>query len=47
MEEWPECEEMPCYLPFGEMKGAGLQIDDPKTNDFLLKMLQLNPKKRS
>lgn len=46
-DEWPECEDMPCYLPFSEIESAGLKIDDPKTNDFLLKMLQLNPKNRS
>jgi hypothetical protein len=47
VDEWPECEDMPCYLPFSEIKGTGLQIDDPRINNFLLKMLQLNPKNRS
>ena len=46
IDEWPECEDMPCYLPFNEIKGIGLLIADPAANDFLMKMLQLNPKNR-
>ncbi len=45
-DEWPECEDLPCYLPFNEIKGTGLQIADHATNNFLMKMLQVNPKNR-
>ena len=47
--EWPECEELPCYLPMCESEALpilpGLE-KAPELNALLKSMLRLNPKDR-
>lgn len=49
-EEWPECEGMPCYIPFEDQPpntslSADALLSDSQT-ELLKQMLSLNPKHR-
>ncbi len=46
--EWPECESMPCYLPFQDQEPVDIlpELQPGPVNDLIKRLLRLNPDHR-